>query len=736
MTAERGSGGFFAELKRRNVFRVGIAYLVTAWLLLQVADIVLENIKAPDWIIQVFMLALGLGLPLALIFAWAFELTPEGLKKEKDVDRSQSITRQTGRKLDFIIIGVLAAVIVVLLADRFVGSGPRRADATDAEQVAGDGQVAPAAPPRVSTAAEDGGPPSIAVLPFVNMSSDPEQEFFSDGISEEILNSLAQVKELKVAGRTSSFAFKGQNQDLRQVGQALGVDHILEGSVRKAGATVRITAQLVQVEDGFHLWSDTYDRELTNVFEIQDEIASAILEQLKTHLVGLETAAAPQAAQRTDPDVYEKYLLAKQRLYERKRLSIEAAVKLLDAAIAQDPEYAPAYAQRGIAALLLSDRNYGSLTLAEAGAQGRLYLDKALQLDPELAEAWAGIGLYHVNRPTEQREGMKALEKALSINPNLIDASNWLQIAYGETGDNQNALKILEDMVARDPLYPPGLTNAINAYNLFGRQDESWALIERVRPFLPGDPVLLQVEATTWMSLGEPAKALPLLEKALETQPSDAVIRNFFGWSLIATGQLDRAAEEGHRWHKALVLSFLGKREEAVMIAEGLAAEGSVDVLLNILHRTGQHERLVQWFESRWPDLGAFEREYPHAGDGYRSMLSLANAYSVIGNAARFDDAMARVRAAHDQSIAQGVQDANFFAEEARYYVLAGDLGQAMAQLGKAVDLGLQAPVPLAALWPEFKALSGDPQFEAIKVRARERLDAQRAALGLEPLSA
>jgi hypothetical protein len=184
MTRENSRNGFFEELKRRNVFRVAVAYLVTAWLLLQVADIVLQNIEAPGWVIQAFMLALGIGLPLALIFAWAYELTPEGIKREKDVDRSESIARQTGRKLDFAIIGVLAAAVIVLLIDRFRGADeplPARAEAATA-------------------AVEDSVPPapSIAVLPFVNMSSDPEQEYFSDGISEEILNALARVKELKV----------------------------------------------------------------------------------------------------------------------------------------------------------------------------------------------------------------------------------------------------------------------------------------------------------------------------------------------------------------------------------------------------------------------------------------------------------------------------------------------------------------------------------------------------------
>jgi len=280
---------FFGELKRRNVFRVGIAYAITAWVLLQIVDVITPLLELPEWAPKLIFVILAIGFFPALIFAWAFELTPEGLKREKEVDRSESITDQTGKRLNRMIIGVLGVAVVLLLVDRFVGSG------------------SPVAPEVVAT-----GSKSIAVLPFVNMSSDNEQEYFSDGITEEILNSLAAVKELKVAGRTSSFAFKGQNDDLRKIGDTLGVDHILEGSVRKAGATVRITAQLIQVDDGFHMWSDTYDRELTDVFAIQEEIATEILKQLRATLLDEELQAFEM--QRTDPEVYDLYLLAKQRM--------------------------------------------------------------------------------------------------------------------------------------------------------------------------------------------------------------------------------------------------------------------------------------------------------------------------------------------------------------------------------------------------------------------------------------
>jgi TolB-like protein/Tfp pilus assembly protein PilF len=711
---------FIEELKRRNVFRVAAAYLVTAWVALQLADIVLESIEAPAWILQVFMLALALGFPLALVFAWAFEMTPEGLKKEKDVDRSQSITHQTGQKLNRTIIVILALAVVLLLFDRFM---PGRETTEDGQQQ----ETAQGAPAEREK--------SIAVLPFVNMSSDAEQEYFSDGISEEILNSLAKVKELKVAGRTSSFAFKGNNQDLRQIGEALGVEHILEGSVRKSGAKVRITAQLIQVDDGFHLWSETYDRELDDVFAIQDEIASAILEQLKAALIGIESEPVIEASARTDSEVYDLYLLARQRIYERKRLSIESAAELLDKAIAKDPDYAPAYAQRGIAALLSSERNYGDMSIADAGVQGRRYLDKALILDPRLAEAWAGIGLYHSNNPTEHREGIEALEKALAINPNLIDASNWLQVIYGQTGDNRRAMAILEEMVERDPLYPPGYGNLITEYNFFGMQDKSWALLERIRPFLPNDPQILQAEANTWISMGKPSKAIPLLVSALESQPSDAVIKSFLGVSLLQTGQFERVIEVGNPWHRSLALSVLNRKEEAMIIATELASQGFVERLIGQLDRNNQHEQLIEFVESRWPDLAAFESEYPSDGTGYSSMLRIARAYSTAGNESRFNDAMARVRAAHDSSIEQGVAASYFLPEEARYYLLSGDQERALDLLEQASEAGLVFSVRFETAWPEMAVLAGDPRYEKIQSDMRERVNAERAELGLEPIT-
>jgi len=711
---------FFEELKRRNVFRVAIAYLVSAWVALQLADIVLESIEAPHWVIQAFMLAIGLGFPLALVFAWAFELTPEGIKKEKHVDRSQSITQQTGQRMNRGIIVALTIAVALLLFDRFMPRGAPEPVA--AEQETATAQVEQAK--------------SIAVLPFVNMSSDTEQEYFSDGISEEILNSLARVKDLKVAGRTSSFAFKGQNQDLRQIGETLGVEHILEGSVRKSGTKVRITAQLIQVDDGFHLWSDTYDRELTDVFAIQDEIATAILEQLKAHLLDGEKLEVATAT-RTDSEAFDLYLLARQRMYERMQKPLESASELLDRVIEIDPEYAPAYAQRGIASLLLGDNSYGDIPIPQAESQARLFLEQSLRLDPELAEGWAGLGLYHYGRPGELAQGIEALEKALTINPNLVDAANWLNNAYVQANRPADALAILEGVVQRDPLYKPGFANLVFVYSLMGQTDKAIALTEKTRPFMSTEPTIGLADSIIGWAQGNVADSLVKAETSLAAQPNDRVYRIFYSAGLAGTSQNEQLADEGYRGWKVLGLTRLGRVEEATLLGAELAAEGDVRTWFRFLNVTDRSGELIDYLETRWPDLERFESDFPSDGFfGYETMIEIALAYRRAGNEERFGDAMARIRNAHDSLQAQGLAHPNFWVSEASYHALAGDFSVALEHLSAAIDGGFVASPRITDDRPVFSDLEGDPEYEAIQSRMVEHLNAERAALGLDSVSA
>ena len=696
----------FAELKRRNVFRVGIAYAITSWVLLQIIDVIAPILELPEWAPKLILVILAIGFFPALIFAWAFELTPEGLKREKEVDRSASITDVTGRKLDRIIIAVLGLAVVLLLIDRYTGN--------DAE-------------PQSARVGK-----SIAVLPFVNMSSDSEQEYFSDGITEEILNSLAAVKELKVAGRTSSFAFKGQNDDLRKIGDTLGVETILEGSVRKAGATVRITAQLIQVDDGFHLWSETYDRELTDVFAIQEEIATEILNQLRATLLDEEVVAFE--TQRTDPAVYDLYLLARQRIYARTEKSIQSSVELLDRAIAMDPDYAPALAQRGIATILLSDTLSGTIPDDEAQRQGKRFIDLALEKDPQLAEAWAALGLYHTNRPSEHEEAIDALTRALELNPNLINASNWLFVVFNSIGEKANALALIEDMIEKDPLYKPAFGNGVQTFNDHGMKARAEEAIARFRSFDPGEPIGIYSEALHHFYYGEVPQGYPLAEKGIELAPTANVAQFTWSVALLQTLQLERLAEEGNDYFRVDALDALGRREEALEVAYFLEGFGYIENLITLLNRAGRSRDVTDYVEERWPTLDAFARDYPRDSSGYALMSEVALAYSRAGDDARFEQAMSLVEIALTELQQEGVDNFVFMLENARFNALAGNHDTALEWLDRSIERGAQFNVPLAVQVPSLESLAGNPKLMEIEERMVANINADRVAIGLEEI--
>ena len=404
----------FAELKRRNVIRIAIFYGAAAWLILQVADVVLDILDAPDGSLRLLAVVLALGFPFALILAWAFEVTPEGIKRESELDRERMPADQSARKLDMATIGLLLLAIGLLLWSHL---GQQGTQAPAVAQQAAPGAPSPAAGPRDL---------SIAVLPFVNMSADPDNEYFSDGLSEEILNVLARMQDFRVAGRTSSFAFKGRKEDLRAIGERLGVANILEGSVRRQGERVRVTAQLVDARDGYHLWSETYDRKLDDIFAIQDNIATEVVKALRLTLLEADEQVISQTA-RGDVEAYNHYLLGQSLVRLRTRDGLERALEQFQQAILIDPEYAPPYA--GIAMVYALLDNYGYRSLAETEELAYRALERGLSLDPNSDEAWAVRGLLLNQGPGASRrlaEARTALRRAIEINPSNALAHLWI----------------------------------------------------------------------------------------------------------------------------------------------------------------------------------------------------------------------------------------------------------------------------------------------------------------------
>jgi len=721
----------FEELKRRNVFRVGIAYIVAAWLLVQIAGMAFDILGLGDGLLRGVAVLLALGFIPAVIFAWAFELTPEGIKREKEVNRDASITSVTAKKLDYITIALVLGAVLVVAVDRMSPQGDTPSE-MGSEPFSGNYTKA-----NESSAKEKGSDPiskSIAVLPFVNMSEDANNEYFSDGISEEILNALAKVTDLKVAGRTSSFAFKGQNQDLREIGAALNVSHILEGSVRKAGNRVRVTAQLIKVDDGYHVWSENYDRELDDIFAIQDEISAAILGQLKAHLIGGEAVTVA----RTDSQAYDLYLLAGQRIYERNEASLQMASKLLNEAISIDPNYAPAYAQLGIATLLLSENNYGSIPVAEAYTRSKSLLDRALELDPQQAEAMAGLGLHAQNALLDYDLSIQWLEKALAINPNLTNASVWLAIALGEQGNLQRNLETLEQAFARDPLHPATFNNYGQELASAGRVDEARTALNELKRFLPSDASLTATLGKIEVFAGNWAESDRLLTEAVEREPLNFVDRLWFSSVALGTAQYERVAEIGANNFKSLALDHLGRTEEAIRLADQWVSEGnSPGIVLDILVRHGRFQEAITYIETRWPSLDALEKAFPERnGYGAELLVLLAKAYGQAGNEDSFNDAMRRAGAALEQQVREGGDNWILHASRAHFAMLGGDHDGALELLTKAVDMGGLPRIDLRGEYSDFAPLHGDPRFEAVMERMNKRLNAERAKLGLDPVSA
>jgi TolB-like protein len=438
---------FFEELKRRNVFRVAIGYVITAWLLLQVVDLVLENVNAPDWVMQVFMLALAVGFPLAVFFAWAFEMTPEGVKREADVDRSQSITPQTGRKMDRNIIIAMALALAYFAYDKFfaedASSPPPSAPSIVTET------VEPA--PVVVAASARSDEKSVAVLPFVNMSDDKENEYFSDGISEELLNVLVRVKGLRVPSRTSSFTFKGSTKKLSEIGKELKVDHILEGSVRKGNDRIRVTAQLIEVGTDTHLWSETYTRELDDIFAVQDEIANAIVTALKVTLTG-EDVASIQSKATTNVNAYNKFLMGRHLWNQRSPESLLAATKPLKEAVTIDPGYADAWAALADAYVLIPE--YADEPIQKFVPLAHDAIDKALQINPASARALSTSAYIKYMFDYDLKGAQADFLKAIEIDPAYATAHQWYGELLAVERNFDAALVELELARELDPLSP------------------------------------------------------------------------------------------------------------------------------------------------------------------------------------------------------------------------------------------------------------------------------------------
>ena len=483
----------FVELKRRNVIRMAGLYLVGAWLLTQVAGTVLPMFGAPDWLPRSVVIVLMLGLIPALVFSWVFELTPEGIKLDADVSPEQSIAPQTARRMDRLIIAVLLVALTFFGFDKLVLS-PRR----DAALVVATTQAV--------TAKSVAGPAvdshSIAVLPFVNMSGDAANEYFSDGISEEILNVLARTADLQVAARTSSFSFKGKNEEVPDIARKLQVRMVLEGSVRKQDDRVRITAQLIDAQKGYHVWSQTYDRKLSDIFAIQDEIAKAIGDELQVQIAGASETGKPSAGTR-NLIAYDLYLRAIGLWQTRREDALWQAVDLLGQAIKADPDFAQAYAGQALVYAVIGDYS-ARIPYAETVARARDSAEQALVLDASIAEPYAALGRVATNG-LRRASADALLRRAITLRPSFASAYQWRGTLLMSRGDLAGGLASLERASVLDPR------------SLIVAENHSWIL----------------------MTLGRYADAKARCGKALEVDPAYTACMEDIGIAELLLGNFD-----------------------------------------------------------------------------------------------------------------------------------------------------------------------------------------------------
>lgn len=487
---------YFEELKRRNVFKAALAYLVVGWIILQVISIVFPLLNIATSVSKTVLVILLVGFPIWLVFAWVYEVTPEGLKKTKQIDRQESITEETGAKFKKVIVGALMVAIILLGANLYLGYSRYNSEQVTSESTQKNGFY--------STLDEE--EKSIAVLAFADMSPERDQEYFSDGISEEILNLLAKNPQLKVISRTSSFYFKNKEATTEEIGNKLDINYLLEGSVRKAGDIVRITVQLINISDGSHIWSETYDRKLEDIFNIQDDIAEAVAKKLEVSLLG-------ERSKEIDSEAYTLYLQAKHLYAQITSESLEKALHLLKEANATDPDNAAAWE-------LMSEIYYiqgfsmNILERDEAYEQGVRAAKKAVEINPDFAKGYMELAKWALVK-FEFDEAKENAQRAILLEPDNPDILRGKgQMTFDSIDVRIRDTKRALDL---DPLLYTLYFNVGLLYYWKGENEKALEQVNIFEEFQPESMGTSSQKALLLMELGRIEDALEEIQK--ETNP-------------------------------------------------------------------------------------------------------------------------------------------------------------------------------------------------------------------------
>ncbi len=733
------------ELQRRNVIRMALLYLIAAWLLLQITDVLSSLLPVPEWTGSFVFILLALGFPLVVIFSWVYELTPEGLKREKEVDRSQSITPDTGRKMNVLIAVLLVLAIAGLALDRLLPEkGP--VATTPVAQEGAPSEASTVEPSQL--VAEKFAPApdrSIAVLPFVNMSGDADNEYFSDGLTEELLNVLAQIKDLQVAGRTSSFAFKGKDEDLRVIGEKLSVAHILEGSVRKAGDQVRVTAQLIKSDDGYHMWSQTYDRQLTDVFAIQEDIAGQVVDALKVSLLG-QDAARLERRPTSSTDAHDAYLLGRHAASRNSFDSLSEAMVRFKEAVRLDPNYAEAWVALGAA--YIYSTNTGATPFDEGTALAADALERAIEVDPNSAEAYATIGQLYLYRQ-ENNPAREALAKALALQPNSPDALMGYARLMMRNGDDEAALEYNTKALALDPLRTEFVWARAGILGNLHRYDDKLAQYARLREIAPDSPNGYYGPALMYFhDLGRFDEAAEWFVKSVEVDPSDYELPSNVALCYLyvddpdaALPWIDRANQVGPGQsmpHFARLIWYLrtGDKDKALAMSREYVAKGMDEraedywMVLRLIRdnalETGQYDEALAAYRAAAPQFFTF----PIEDASYRIYIGIDLVPLLIrsgqeAQAMKLADALLAEMRNRDPTMLQPYLRVG----EVLLLAYTGRLDEAVESFRQYVDEGERVAWWIFETEPALAPLRERPEYPGLIEAIREDVAAQRSRL-------
>jgi len=698
------------ELNRRKVLRTVGAYAVSVFVMLQLMDAAVEPLRIPDWLPTLVVIVLILGFPLVFILAWIFEVTPDGVKK----------TTTAG-----LLTGTQNTLLFSMMMLGMVGLGYGFYGYYSNVLISDDPGNGP---PAVTQQREFVAPEnSIAVLPFADMSVDSSQGYFTDGIAEEILNVLAKVDGLHVAARTSSFAFRGIDKDIREIGRLLNVRTILEGSIRKSGDQIRMTAQLINVEDGYHIWSETYERKLEDVFAIQDEIASAIATALVDSFAGLEQKPTSRSS---DLAAFEAYRTGRLHWWRRSPGELQKAITLFAKALEHDPSFAPAYAGIADSWLLLS--LYGNLTNMKATERAMPMIEKALAIDPESAEAFAALGL--ARWQIGQRDaGESALRQAIKLNEDYIPAYLWLGGLLGDLGRLPEESQILQQAMAIDPLnellainYAGSLSNRGDyeagkdlLQGLISLRPDSatllrissghamqngdlvggWRYANQSYELEPDSPAVIQTLASAWESVGVTDKAERLLLDGLEIANDNNGLRSNYFFLLLKQGRLEKAERLVQEQYGDSVEGLPEQIQQYYYFQKGMISlvRGDKDTARELIERGIRED-----FGQGWSG------EQVH-------FMTLSSALQIdAGNVELAEQRLTNAERAVRRARINGMDNADIYYTESSIHALRGESRAALDSLQGAYEHGFRG-IWMLEMDVRMESLRQEPQFVAIK---------------------